>query len=104
MSGPAYMIGKIDVKDYQTYMEEYGMPVAQMFAEAGAEVLVATEEADILEGEWTGNWTVIVKLPSAEVAHDLYHSEKYAPFKKARIEELTNHSTLAIFPEFSLPG
>jgi uncharacterized protein (DUF1330 family) len=100
MADPAYMIATIDIKDYQTYLEEYGMPIAEMFAEAGAEVLIATEQADILEGEWPGNWTVVVRLPSSEVAHQLYNSEKYAPFKKARIEKLANHSTLAVFPEF----
>ncbi|MEH6591404.1 MAG: DUF1330 domain-containing protein [Halioglobus sp.] len=102
MADHAYMIATIDIKDYQTYLEQYGMPVAEMFAEAGAEVLVATEEADVLEGEWVGNWTVVVRLPSAEVAHQLYDSEKYAPFKKARIEKLTHSSALAVFPEFKV--
>ena len=31
MSTPVYMIGIIDVKDFQTYAEEYGMPVGQFF-------------------------------------------------------------------------
>lgn len=100
MASPAYMIATIDVKDYQKYLEEYGMPVGEMFAAAGAEILVATEKAEVLEGEWAGNWTVVVKLPSADVAHQLYHSAQYAPFRKARIEKLANKSTLAVFPEF----
>ena len=103
MSTPVYMIAMIDVKDFQAYAEQYGMPVADMFAEVGAEIVVATDQADVLEGSWSGNWTVVVKVPSAEIAHALYNSDKYAPFKKARIERLTNGSTLAIFPEFN-PG
>jgi uncharacterized protein (DUF1330 family) len=39
-------------------------------------------------------------VPSAEIARDLYHSEKYAPFKKARKEQLTNETTLVILPGF----
>lgn len=100
MSDPVYMIGMIDVKDYQAYAEQYGIPVGEMFAEVGAEIIVATPHVDVLEGEWPGNWTVVVKVPSAEVAHALYHSEKYAPFRKARTEELANSTTLVIAPAF----
>ena len=103
MTTPVYMIATIDVKDYMEYAEKYGMPVGAMFAKVGAEILVATNEADVLEGNWPGNWTVVVKVPSAKIAHDLYDAEEYAPFKKARIEHLANQTTLAIFPEFN-PG
>lgn len=100
MISPVYMIAMIDVKDYERYLEEYGIPVGEMFAEIGAEILVATPEAEVLEGDWQGNWTVVVKLPSADAIHQLYESEKYAPFKKARVEVLTNDNTLAVFPGF----
>lgn len=94
----AYMIGMIDVKDFDTYAERYGMPVGELFAEIGAEIVVASREAEMLEGEWRGNWFVVVKVPSAEAARELYHSERYAPFRTARIEELASHTTLGIFP------
>ncbi|MDA0979268.1 MAG: DUF1330 domain-containing protein [Proteobacteria bacterium] len=98
MSNPVYMIGIIDVKDFQTYGEQYGMPVGAMFAEVGAEIVAASDQAEVLEGDWPGNWTVLVKVPSAEIARDLYHSEKYAPFRKARIENLANQTLLGIVP------
>lgn len=98
MSQPVYMIGIIDVKDFQTYAEQYGMPVGAMFAEIGAEIIVATDHVDVLEGDWPGNWTVVVKVPSAEAAHALYHSEKYAPFRKARMETLANSTQLVVAP------
>jgi uncharacterized protein (DUF1330 family) len=100
MSAPVYMVGIIDVKDFQTYAEQYGMPVGAMFAEVGAEVIAASDQAEVLEGQWNGNWSVIVKVPSAEIARDLYNSEKYAPFKKARTEQLANETTLVIVPGF----
>ena len=98
MSTPVYMIGIIDVIDFQTYAEEYGMPVGEMVAEVGAEIIVASDQAEVLEGPWAGNWTVVVKVPSAEIARDLYNSEKYAPFKKARMQRLANATQLAILP------
>ena len=98
MSNPVYMVGIIDVKDFQTYAEQYGMPVGDMFAEVGAEIVAASTEAEVLEGDWDGNWSVIVKVPSAEIAKALYDSEKYEPFKKARQETLANKTTLAIVP------
>jgi uncharacterized protein (DUF1330 family) len=100
MSAPVYMVGIIDVKDFQTYAEQYGMPVGAMFAEVGAEIIAASDQAEVLEGQWRGNWSVIVKVPSAEIARDLYDSEKYAPFKKARKEQLANETTLVIVPGF----
>ncbi len=103
MADPVYMVAMIDVKDYQAYAEQYGMPVGQMFAEVGAEILVATTQPEVLEGSWPGNWTVIVKVPSAEIARALYESDEYAPFKKARIEQLTNETHFAILPGLS-PG
>ena len=98
MSDPVYMIGMIDVKDFETYAQQYGLPVGEMFAEVGAEIIVATQEVKVLEGDWPGNWTVIVKVPSAEIAQDLYDSDRYAPFRQARQEALANATTLVIAP------
>jgi uncharacterized protein (DUF1330 family) len=103
MATPVYMVAMIDVKDYQAYAEQYGMPVGKMFADAGAEILVATTEPDVLEGSWPGNWTVIVKVPSAEIARALYESDEYAPFKKARVDQLANETHFAVLPGLS-PG
>ena len=106
MEAPVYMVAMIDVKDFDAYAEQYGMPVARMFAEVGAEILVATTEPEVLEGSWSGNWTVIVKVPSAAIARALYESEAYAPFKKRRVEHLTHETRFAILPSLtsSAPG
>jgi uncharacterized protein (DUF1330 family) len=98
MSDPVYMIGLIDVQDFDTYAVEYGIPVGAMFADIGAEIIVASRTAEILEGTWQGNWTVVVKVPSAEAARELYESDRYAPFRAARQGGLANSTSLAIFP------
>jgi len=100
MTQPAYVIGQMSVKDYQDYMEKYGAPAFAQFEEAGAEVLVATPEAQVLEGNWAGNWTVILKFPSSESASEWYHSSAYAPLKQERIEILTNGGSMVIAPGF----
>ena len=100
MTLPVYLIAQIDVKDYQVYLEEYGMSVLEQFVQAGAEVLVATPDVEVLEGEWQGNWTVVVRFSSAEAANKWYHSEDYAPLKQARIEKLTNGGTMVMVPGF----
>jgi uncharacterized protein (DUF1330 family) len=98
MSDPVYMIGLIDVQDFETYAVEYGIPVGALFADIGAEIVVASRTAEILEGTWQGNWTVVVKVPSAEAARELYESDRYAPFRAARQNALANSTSLAIFP------
>ena len=51
MTRPVDMIATIDVKNYQAYSEQYGIPAAQMFAAVGGEILVAADQAEILEGD-----------------------------------------------------
>ncbi len=101
MTQPVYMMAQIDVRDHQAYMEEYGMPVLNQFVEAGAEVLVASADAEVFEGSWPGNWTVVVKFPSAEAATSWYNSVEYAPLKTARIEQLSNSGSVVMVPGFN---
>jgi uncharacterized protein (DUF1330 family) len=46
---------------------------------------------------------LVVKVPSAEIARVLYDSDEYAPFEKARAEQLTDETHFAILPG-SRPG
>lgn len=100
MGKAVYFIGQIDVKDFSMYMEEYGISVVSQLLKAGAEILVGTPDAETMEGEWQGCWTVIFKFVSEDVAKGWYNSAEYEPFKKLRIEKLSNFSNVAILPEF----
>ena len=99
---PAYLIGRINVKDHADYMNRYAMPVLEQFKAAGAEILVATPQPEVLEGEWKSNWTVLVRFPSMEAARKFYHSDEYAPFRALRINELTNEGTALLVEGFDL--
>jgi uncharacterized protein (DUF1330 family) len=104
MTQAVYMMAQIDVRDHKAYMEEYGVPVLNQFIEAGAEVLVASADAEVFEGSWPGNWTVVVKFSSAEAATNWYNSIEYAPLKAARIEQLSNGGSVAMVPGFDAVG
>lgn len=62
-----YMVGIIEVKDFQIYVECYGMFVGEMFVEVGVEIVVVFIDVEVLEGDWNGNWLVIVKVLSVEI-------------------------------------
>lgn len=98
MSRPSYLIAQIDVDNHKLYFNEYGKPVVEQFKKEGAELLVATRNAKALEGEWHGNWTVIVKFPNAKAANSWYNSSAYAPFRQARIENLSTSGNIVLVP------
>ncbi|MEM7542316.1 MAG: DUF1330 domain-containing protein [Pseudomonadota bacterium] len=95
---PAYMMVKLHIKDLDDYMARYVTPLAAMFESYGIEVLAASGETQVLEGEWDENWTVILKFPSLKTAQSWYNSEEYEPLKALRINELTSGGS-AVFVE-----
>ncbi|MEZ5572231.1 MAG: DUF1330 domain-containing protein [Halioglobus sp.] len=98
MSNPVFLIAQIDVKDYETYLTQYGFPLLHQLTEIGAEVLAADSSFKLLEGAWSGNWIAIIKFPSEKVMSEFYTSEKYAPLKTLRIEQLSNEGTVVVVP------
>ena len=104
MAEPAYFLAQIDVKEYDRYVAEYGLPLLGRLREVGGEVLVATKDAEVIEGEWSGNWTVVIRFPDAESARRWYESPEYAPLKRARVEELTHGGNIVLAPGLALPS
>jgi uncharacterized protein (DUF1330 family) len=103
---PCYLIGLLRVKDYEEYLQRYGMPAMAHLQAVGAEVQVAAAEAELLEGEWGCNWTVVIKFPSREAATEFYNSPGYKPLKELRINELTNGGSIVLVEglDLSVPG
>lgn len=87
---PAYVIARLNVRNQEEYLERYGMSVVAMFETIGAEVVAAATAPKVLEGEWDGNWTVVVRFPSLGAAQAWYDSPEYQPLKDLRTRELTN--------------
>ena len=96
------MVVQLDVKDPKEYRERYAISVVEMFQKIGAETVAAAAAPTVLEGEWKGNWTVIIRFPSMEVATDWYNSAAYQPLKNLRIRELTNGGSAVFVEGFDL--
>lgn len=98
MTDAVYAVAQIQVRDHKQYVQEYGLPTMAVFQQYGGEVLAATPQAQTVEGEWFGNWTVIVRFPSTEKAQAFYESPEYAGLKQARIERLSDGGNLVFVP------
>lgn len=48
---PGYLIASLRVKNLGEYVQRYGMPAIAQLKEIGAEIEVASADADALEGE-----------------------------------------------------
>ena len=76
--GAAYMIIGVDLHDEANF-GPYAEEVPAMMAKYGGEVLVANEEFDVIEGNYSRRRAVILKFPSMEQARAFYDSDEYAP-------------------------
>jgi uncharacterized protein (DUF1330 family) len=64
-------------------MKAYGAAAMPTIAEHGANVL-AVGGADVLEGSWHGNQTILLEFESVEAARGWYESEGYQAAAKLR--------------------
>ena len=81
-----YVAAQIQVEDWDTYRSEYMPKTGERITAHGGELLVATKEAEEIEGEWDGNWTVIIEFPSEENAFAFMQDEEYVEVMSARHE------------------
>jgi uncharacterized protein (DUF1330 family) len=93
---PGYLIASLRVKNFDEYMQRYGMPAFALLEEIGAEVQVASASPEVLEGEWDCNWTVVIRFASKAVASAWYNAAGYTPLRMLRINELTDGGSLVI--------
>lgn len=104
MADPVYMIAQIQIEDQEKYFNEYGAAVFPIILGTGAKVLVATPAVDTLEGEWNGNWTVVIEFPSEEAAmNDWYNSDAYKDVRELRYAT-TSLGNMIIAPAFVPPS
>lgn len=100
---PHYMIAQIDVADWDRYMSEYGAAAGPTVFSNQGKILVATSEVEQLEGEWVGNWTVILEFPNENAAKAWYDDPAYVEARPLRVE--TSHASHMVFaPGFVPPS
>jgi uncharacterized protein (DUF1330 family) len=103
MANTVYSFGRMKVKDYDEYIERYGLPLEPILKKYNGKVIAANKKGVIVEGEEEGNWTVLIEFARGKDAFEFYASPEYAPLKKMRLEELTDNALAISFPaEISL--
>ena|SRR5271165_724483 len=95
-----YMVVQLDVKNHKEYIEGYASPVIGQLQKRGVEVLAVSAAPTVLEGNWSGNWTVILRFPSMAVAESWYCSEEYQPLKSLRLNAFTNGGSVILVDAF----
>lgn len=103
MANTVYSFGRMKIKDYDKYIEQYGLPFEPILKKYNGKVLAATKKGVVVEGKEDGNWTVLIEFASGKDAFEFYASPEYAPLKKLRLETLTENALAISFPaEISL--
>lgn len=101
---PFYMIAQIEIEDQERFFNEYGPAAIPAVLESGGRVLVASPTVDTLEGDWAGNWTVVIEFPSEEAAlQDWYNDVDYQKAIELR-HVSTSLNNLVVAPGFVPPA
>lgn len=72
----SYMVGQVNIEDAQGY-QQYEKQFVSVLALYQGELLVVDDNADILEGEWPAQRTVLLKFSDKAAAQRWYHSDEY---------------------------
>ena len=92
MSG--YMIAQVKIHDPQEY-GKYKLAFMDAYELFDCRVLVATDDVEVLEGEWPKVRTVVVEFPSMDRAREFYESEQYQKISQHRFRAATTNMILA---------
>jgi uncharacterized protein (DUF1330 family) len=85
---PAYVIAQMRVDDAKVY-REYALKVAPTIAPFGGRLLVASDDADVLEGQQPFPRIVIGEFPTVADAKAWYASEAYQAIQPLRAGSTT---------------
>jgi uncharacterized protein (DUF1330 family) len=91
MSG--YVIAHVKVNDpleYRNYITGF-MDIIRIF---DGKVIVATDEIEVLEGEWPEGRTIVMEFPSVDRAKEWYKSGQYREIARHRFRAATTNMVL----------
>ena len=80
---PAYMLAKLTITDQDTY-GNYRAGFGGIFQQYGGEILAASGEPTVLEGEWEATITVLIRFDSRNEALEWYNSDGYQELVRIR--------------------
>jgi len=96
-----YAIFTEKVNDQET-MGAYAQAAVPTVLAAGGQFLVAGPPADVIEGEWHGDQTVIAEFESVEAARGWDHSPEYQAVISLRHDAAETNAV--IIGGFEVPG
>ena len=96
----AYLILRFEITDPEQYAE-YRSKAGAMLIAAGAQVHVASDDPQVLEGDPPG-MTVVLGFASDREAIAFYNSPDYASLKALRLSATRNASCI-LAPGFTMP-
>lgn len=102
MAEPAYYMFQLKLDDRDAYYTEYVPRVMPTLAAYNAKLLVAQSDPVAVEGEWTGNQTVIIEFESRKDAEDWYTSPEYADVRPYRMGAASVNNAV-LFDAFVMP-
>lgn len=97
----AYFILTQTVTDQTAYSEQYVPGVIPFLEKYGGEVLVATFEAEAVQGE-PAEGAVVLRFPSEQAIRDFVNDPDYRPIKELRLR-ITTNANAVLAPEFEWP-
>jgi uncharacterized protein (DUF1330 family) len=81
----AYVLLQAQMTDPATFFQRYAIPAEVEVVRYGGEALLGSNDRKVIEGQWAGNWTLILKFPSLQAIDNWYHSAGYQavlPFRR----------------------
>jgi len=98
MPKPHYVIASVDLKvPFEKHFEVYGFKATEVISRHGGEVLAASTDTQILEGDGlVGTYIVIGKFPSKEAALGFYNDPDYKPLIALRQRETSRAGTVVL--------
>jgi uncharacterized protein (DUF1330 family) len=89
-----YVIAQVKVHDREEY-KKYQLAFMAASKPFGVRVLVATDDVEVLEGEWPQVRTIVMEYPSMDRAREWYKSEQYQQIAHHRFQAATTDMILA---------
>jgi uncharacterized protein (DUF1330 family) len=97
----AYWVGLIEIEDSERYEEYASRFDLEDLERCGGEIVVLSDEPDVLEGEWPDGRLVILRFPTRADLDRWYDGESYRRVRPIRLE--ATRSRAAVHPGFEPP-
>ena len=97
----AYFVLTHTITELETYRSEYIPQVLPFIAKYDGEIIVASPEAEALQGS-PEKGVVVLRFPSEEAVRGFVNDPEYQPAKELRIAVTTNANAV-LAPEFQMP-